>query len=498
MTYRLEGGCSIQLSYQCAELYSGWHRLYWAPKVMSRICGKGKKIFYNFPMLIARKTLKDEAALRLHLQSGVPSLYLSSQTSTVIPYDHLAEALPSGTELTLVDLSKLPAQMEISEAGQLLLRGAVSWQEARRFVRSKGRDIKTAPTEELALVLAGVATSCTGERSFGFGNLRRQVKALSFMNYQGEEFLLLQNQALESLPWPGLSAVEQSLLREYQEASAPYQSFKNGPFPFFERATDLMIGTEGQLGVVTAVELETMPLENVRYLFLLLPRWEKDHRAHQEVLRKVQPFRGKILAVELVDSHGMDYLKEEERLGQGQDVLFLEILERHFEQVYAELLQDLKEVKNEHIFEISADRYHQLRAGVPRAIFERNAREGVVKEGTDVQVPLERFTDLLEYYRQGEKLGINYCLFGHFGDAHLHFNFMPKKEQKRACEDFFTGLYQKVLDWQGSPFAEHGIGLLKKKFIKDFHQEKERQFFRLLKKKMDPHMQFFPQGFMNI
>ena len=136
--------------------------------------------------------------------------------------------------------------------------------------------------------------------------------------------------------------------------------------------------------------------------------------------------------------------------------------------------------------------------GVPRAIFEENSKMGVVKVGTDVQVGPEHFPDLLNFYREASKIGVRYCLFGHFGDAHLHYNYMPKKEETQKCLDEFQKLYDKVLSWKGSPFAEHGIGLIKQKYIKKFHGSNQLALFQDLKKEHDPYNQFFPQGFMSV
>ena len=121
---------------------------------------------------------------------------------------------------------------------------------------------------------------------------------------------------------------------------------------------------------------------------------------------------------------------------------------------------------------------------------------GVVKIGTDCQVAPEKFTNLLEFYRSAAKIGVRYCLFGHFGDAHLHFNYMPTKSDSAMCQDEILKLYNNVYDWKGSPFAEHGIGLLKQKYIKRFHGKNQLGLFSDLKKEYDPHNQFFPQGFM--
>ena len=94
--------------------------------------------------------------------------------------------------------------------------------------------------------------------------------------------------------------------------------------------------------------------------------------------------------------------------------------------------------------------------------------------------------------------GVEYNLFGHFGDSHLHFNFMPTKDKVTECQKYLETLYSKVLTLNASPFAEHGIGMLKQKYIKNFWSEVQISEFKNLKSKHDPHNQFFPQGYMGI
>ncbi len=435
-------------------------------------------------MALKTKTFFTEADLATHIKSAAPSLYLSSRTSTVIPYDKLPEELKDA-ELTLADVSKIPGQMSM-RGEHLVLRGAVSWAEASQFLQSHHRAIMTSPTEQLALVLAGVATSCTGERCFGFGNLRRQVVALKYLDHQGVEHTLSRER-----PFPAVPS-----LASYQKAFEAYADFKNAPFPRFEKETDLMIGTEGQLGVITEVTLETAPLDDVTHLFLLLPRWETDYRPHLELFHAVQGMRHAVLSCELLDANCMAYLKADERLGVNQDVIFLEIKAQAFEEIFEELLGKLTLIDAEAIFEISSAKFHHVRAQVPRAVFEENSRMGVKKMGTDCQVKGADFAALLDVYREFSKIGVRYNLFGHFGDAHLHFNFMPTPSDTVNCQKEFERLYARVFELRGSPFAEHGIGLLKLKFIRAFVGETQRQLFRELKALHDPKGQFFPQGFM--
>jgi FAD/FMN-containing dehydrogenase len=434
-------------------------------------------------MTIKTKSFQDLTDLKAHLKTHEPTFYTSSKTSTVIPYDKLSEEIQA--TLTLGDLSKITPQMSM-KGDNLVLSGAVNWQDADQFLKSHQRAIMTSPTEQLALVLAGVATSCTGERCFAFGNLRKQIIRLKYLNYNGDEIELL-----HSRPFPELNA-----LKAYQESFAPYAPFKNAPFPRFETETDLMIGTEGQLGIVTELELATTPNDNVTYVFLLLPRWEDDYRAHLEVFEKVQAYRGPVVSCELLDANCMSFLKPEERMGSNQDIILMEIKAEQFEEVFDQLLNQLTHTSMEDVYEVSGHKFHQIRAGVPRAVFEENSRMGVKKMGTDCQVKGEDFAKLFDFYRQAAKVGVRYNLFGHFGDAHLHFNFMPTPADTAKCQAEFEKLYQKVYEWRGSPFAEHGIGLLKQKYIKSFLTDTQRVVFKELKTIHDPFSQFFPQGYM--
>jgi glycolate oxidase len=142
-------------------------------------------------MPLTQVTLKSEAQLIEHIQTNTPTLYTSSRTSTVIPYEKIDQYLGTETEdITLADLSLIPGKMFLTSDNNLVLRGAVSWKEARDFLKSNKLNIMTSPTEELALVLAGVATSCTGERCFSFGNLRSQIVSIKYLNYEGHEVSL--------------------------------------------------------------------------------------------------------------------------------------------------------------------------------------------------------------------------------------------------------------------------------------------------------------------
>lgn len=426
--------------------------------------------------------------LKAHLKKHLPTFYFSSKTSTVIPYDKLEEEY-NEKDFVLGDLNRLPKSMQLLEDGNLHIKGPISWTEAREYLQTKGRTILTAPTEELALISAGAATSCTGERCFSFGAFKDQIINITYLDFNGEQKTLESHNDFPN---------EYSSLKDYSDDYKKFKSFKNAPYPRFEKEIDLMIGTEGQLGIITELTIKTMKIEPVNHLFMLLPKWENDYSAHIEVANKIQAFRDDVILCELIDENSFNYLKPEERPNKNKDAIFFEIKSDSFEKFYEEFLLSLSFLNEEEIFELTQSKFHHLRASIPRAVWEENSKRGVKKLGTDVQVKIEDFSKLLDIYKDFTKLNVEYILFGHFGDAHLHFNFMPTKDQSHLCKSELIKLYKIVNKLNGSPFAEHGIGIIKQDFIKQYWSKNQYSMFKELKEKHDPHNQFFPMGFMNL
>lgn len=447
-------------------------------------------------MEITKIHLKSFEECAQHINKGIATLYFSSQTSTVMPFD-LEQKLTAGFEgghLALASLASMPGKLELLDNGSLKVTGAVTWKEARLFCREKGRMVMTSPTEDLALILAGIATSCTGERCFGLGTLRDQLEWVKFIDFQGQPKTLNADKPFANLIAPDKKM--EKLLLEYQEEYAQFSTFKNAPYPRFKVETDLMTGTEGQLGVIVEAQMKTLAYRPLSYLFIKLPKWEQNMSSHLKIFEIVQPLRHKVFSCELLDENSLRFLPHDWSVYQGSDLIFLETSEDELENIYQILLESLPEIPEEDMFVLDETRCKELRMAVPRAIFEANSKMGVTKQGTDVQVGTNKLPELLDFYKKIAQSGIDYNLFGHFGDAHLHFNFMPTKSQTDLCQQLFYELYDEVKKWKGSPFAEHGIGLLKRPYIASFYQPIQREFFKQLKVKFDPKNQFFPHGFM--
>ena len=70
---------------------------------------------------------------------------------------------------------------------------------------------------------------------------------------------------------------------------------------------------------------------------------------------------------------------------------------------------------------------------------------------------------MMEEYRSTlTKAGLEYFIFGHIGENHLHINILPRNESEVfKAKDIVISFAQKVVSLDGMVAAEHGIGKLK-------------------------------------
>ncbi|MET0408486.1 MAG: FAD-binding oxidoreductase [Hyphomicrobium sp.] len=81
--------------------------------------------------------------------------------------------------------------------------------------------------------------------------------------------------------------------------------------------------------------------------------------------------------------------------------------------------------------------------------------------------------------------------FGHFGDGNLHYNVSQPESMDRAAylalwEPMSNAIFELVTELGGSISAEHGIGQMKRDVLKRYKSEVELDMMRAIKKALDP------------
>jgi len=97
---------------------------------------------------------------------------------------------------------------------------------------------------------------------------------------------------------------------------------------------------------------------------------------------------------------------------------------------------------------------------------------GLTKLNEDIVVPRSKLVDLAEFAASLQaKTGIPIACFGHAGDGNIHTNLMVEDYDdpsiRKKADDALDLLFNWILENGGVITGEHGIGLAKKRWIKD-------------------------------
>ncbi|MFW9783684.1 MAG: FAD-linked oxidase C-terminal domain-containing protein, partial [Candidatus Heimdallarchaeota archaeon] len=102
----------------------------------------------------------------------------------------------------------------------------------------------------------------------------------------------------------------------------------------------------------------------------------------------------------------------------------------------------------------------------------------------------EYIRKIIEYYHSVlNELNLEYVIFGHLGDNHVHVNIVPKNmEEFHLGEEVYEKFARKVVEFGGSISGEHGVGKIKKQYLKIMYSQEDLNEMRRIKKTLDPSL----------
>ncbi len=368
-------------------------------------------------------------------------------------------------------------------------------------------------TETTAHLGGTIATNASGARTFHYGPTRQWVEWLRVVTADGRMLELRRCEARAEdglLVWhgPGGERIDVHCPDLPIPSTKHTGGYHLGPDV---DAVDLFVGSEGTLGIVVEAELRLAEKPSNR---LFLVQFVADA---QEAVALVGTLRGHEglapLAIEYIGPRAMDLLRskgkqtpayvEVSRLpGDAGAAVYIEIAfedEPSLDAVYAALKDAVGAVGLEPaaswagFTEPDAREMRRLRHAVPEtvnAIIGQRKRDvpALHKVGTDMAVPPESLGEMMRFYerRLGE-CGLEFVIFGHIGDGHVHVNILPRDEAELARgEELYTEFAREAVRLRGSVAAEHGIGRIKKAFLPLQYSEVHLEAMRAVKRALDP------------
>ncbi len=104
-------------------------------------------------------------------------------------------------------------------------------------------------------------------------------------------------------------------------------------------------------------------------------------------------------------------------------------------------------------------------------------------------VPDAQFPAFLKFYKSKlNESGLDYVIFGHIGDNHLHANLLPKNEtEANQARHLYGRFIAQAVMLGGTVSAEHGIGKLKTHYLDTMFGERFLNEMAEIKRAFDPN-----------
>ena len=264
--------------------------------------------------------------------------------------------------------------------------------------------------------------------------------------------------------------------------------------------TDIIIGSEGTLAVVTKAILKLLPLPAAS-VSMLVPFTSFD-TAIDTVPGLIHGKYG-VTALEFMERETIAYA--EEYLGKkfpdtGYPVYLLLTIDGGSENVvrgaYEETAEACLAAGAEDVFLVDTEERKSAVWNARGAFLEAiKAGAGEIDE-CDVVVPRAEVAAFIKYSRAlARQVGLRLPSFGHAGDGNLHIYLcrdgLPREEFTERCARTFDLLYEKAALMGGHVSGEHGVGYAKRPYIARQYGETYMEILHGIKKVFDP------QGILN-
>jgi glycolate oxidase len=395
---------------------------------------------YVFPPSVVVKPANPfeiSAILKLANQHQIPVTTIGGQTGL----SGGALCIRQGIGLSTERLNKI---IEIDEKNlQVTVEPAVITQVLREAVADKGLFYPPDPSSQGSCWIGGnVAENAGGARAVKYGVTKDYVLNLEIVLANGE------------IIWTGANTLKNS---------TGYN------------LTQLMVGSEGTLGIITKIVMKLLPKNNHNVL-MLVPFYQAEQAC--EAVSAI--FRAGIVpsALEFMERDAIDWtLKYNDNISvqvkpEIQAHLLVEVDGNYPEILFAEAEKIMTVVEQFNIDEVLfADTEDQKNAlwKMRRSVAEAVKANSVYKE-EDTVVPRFELPKLLKGIKQiGEKYGFKSVCYGHAGDGNLHVNIIRGELSDHDWNVEVTKgireIFELTVSLKGTLSGEHGIGFVQKNYM---------------------------------
>jgi FAD/FMN-containing dehydrogenase len=360
-------------------------------------------------------------------------------------------------------------RVEISQ-GRAIAGAGLSLESLQAAASRTGQFYAPDPTERTASIGGSIATNASGSRSFRYGPTRRHILSLRVALMDGRIATYRQGEKVDF-------EVPQIPLPRTTKNTAGYLLSPGMDW------IDLFTGSEGTLGVVLEAELQLLPKPaGILAGVLFLPN-------DDAVLDAVDAWRNLagLRMLEYFDRNSLAFLRQrfpETRENAGA-ALLIEQENGDIDFWAGHAPEDSWFADNDK----DRERFRRFRHALPELVNDTVRRRGFLKLNSDYAVPLERNREMLAHYHAGlRSRPLDYVIFGHIGDAHVHVNILPtSKEEFETGQQLMLDFARHAVALGGIVSAEHGLGKRKAHLLEIQYTPDQIESMKAVKRRLDPH-----------
>ena len=337
------------------------------------------------------------------------------------------------------------------------------------------------PTETGSSLGGNIACNASGSRSFRYGATRAWVERLRVVLADGRILDVGRGDAIDfepgTVPSPNVT-----------KNTAGYQLRPGMDW------IDLMVGSEGTLGVITEATVRLLPLPKAILGGVVF------FSSDEQAIDAVEHWRATATPrmLEYFDLPSLNLLRTrfpEIPCQAGAAILFEQEMASEEDaeiDCWLERIEGAPGALGEDSwFATTAndrERFRKFRHTLPELVNDTVRRSGALKMNTDFAVPLDRNREMLAYYRRGleREFPGRYVIFGHIGDAHVHVNLFSDPANPGHAAGLLKEFARHAVELGGTVSAEHGLGKRKAHLLALQYAPGHLEQMRAVKRRLDP------------
>lgn len=388
----------------------------------------------------------------------------------------------------------------------------------QQTLQTHGRFLPPFPSSiDYSTIGGAVANNAAGEKTVKYGSTRRFVQSLRVVLADGSIIETRRLTARELSRKKGQLDLEGDIYRKIDsilldneaaiKKAMPKTSKNTAGYALWDvrrrdgsfDLTQLIIGSQGTLGIITEITLKTAPYNPKT---TLLVAYLDDLAKAGDVIARLAKLRPS--ALELVDYHLLEFIRTQrpdDLAGLIPDHLPKLVLLVEFDDA-SQLQQTYKSRRAAGFLTklggglrlttnlVEQDALWKIRHSAAGVTWMNNGTKKALPFIEDGIVPIAKLSQFLEKtYKLLRKYNLDIAVWGHAGDANLHlqpFLDLAKPKDIDKLYEVSAEFTKIVTGLGGSISGEHGDGLIRAPYLKQVFGDEVYELFRQTKQAFDP------------